>query len=60
MTLKYSKQKHDPEIVKFLKMNLYGISKLSKERLIDELRKILDVKILVKLSNDRISLEILN
>ncbi len=57
--LKYSKQKHDPEIVKFLKMNLDGISKLSKERLIDELRKILDVKILVKLSNDRISLEIL-
>ena len=30
--LKYSKQKHKPEIIKYLKMNLDGISKLSKER----------------------------
>ena len=57
--LNYSKEKHNPEIIKFLKMNLDGVSKLSKERLIDELRKILDLKILKRLTNDKISLEFL-
>ncbi len=57
--LSYSKHKHNPEVVKFLKMNLNGISKLSKERLIDELKKILKPKVLVNLSKDKISLEIL-
>ena len=55
--LNYSKQKHKPEIIKFLRMNIDGISKLSKERLLDELRKMINSKTLVKLSKDKISLE---
>ena len=55
--LNYSKQKHKPEIIKFLRMNIDGISKLSKERLLDELRKMINLKSLVKLSKDKISLE---
>ena len=38
-------------------MNVDGISKLSKERLLDELRKMINLKSLVKLSKDKISLE---
>ena len=57
--LNYSKQPHDPKIVKVLKMNLMGIANLSKERLIDELRKILKPNVLENLSNDKIILEIL-
>ena len=44
----YSKQKHKPEIIKFLRMNIDGISKLSKERLLDELRKMINLKSLIK------------
>ena len=55
--LNYSKQKHKPEIIKFLRMNIDGISKLSKERLLDELRKMINSKSLIKLSQDKISLE---
>ena len=55
--LNYSKQKHKSEIIKFLRMNIDGISKLSKERLLDELRKMINLKSLIKLSKDKISLE---
>ena len=55
----YSKQSHNDEIVKFQMKEFYGISKLSKERLIDELEKILDKKILRNLSKDKFCLEIL-
>ena len=55
--LNYSKQKHKPEIIKFLRMNIDGISKLSKERLLDELRKMINSKSLIELSKDKISLE---
>ena len=55
----YSKQRHNHEIVKSLRKNFIGISKLSKERLIDELEKILDKKILRNLSKDKFCLEIL-
>ena len=40
-------------------MNLDGISKLSKERLLDELKKILRPKILINFSKDKFSLEII-
>ncbi len=56
--LNYSKQQHTPENVRKLKININGILKLSKERLLDELKKITKVEILEKLSNDKISLEI--
>tara|TARA_B100000579_G_scaffold403207_1_gene387054 strand:- start:27 stop:1301 length:1275 start_codon:yes stop_codon:yes gene_type:complete len=55
----YSKQQHNHEIVKSLRKNFNGISKLSKERLIDELEKILEKKILRNLSKDKFCLEIL-
>ena len=57
--LNYSKQPHDPEVVKKLKMNIQGISKLSKERLLDELKKIAKIETLQKLSKNKISLEII-
>ena len=40
-------------------MNIDGISKLSKERLLDELKKILKLKILKNISKDKTCLEIL-
>ncbi len=57
--LSYSKKDHNIEIIKSIKKHLIGISKLSKERLLDELKKILKPKILIKLSKDKLSLEIL-
>jgi tRNA nucleotidyltransferase/poly(A) polymerase len=40
-------------------MNIDGISKLSKERLLDELKKTLQIDKLEKLSKDKISLELI-
>ena len=37
--LNYSKHKHNPEIIKNIKKNIDGISNISSERLIDELKK---------------------
>ena len=56
--LNYSKFKHNPEIIKVIKKNLSGISNLSKERLLDELKKYIKSNILTKLSNDKSSLEL--
>ena len=56
--LNYSKQEHNSEIIRILKINIEGISKLSKERLIDELQKIVKLPILKKLSKDKLSLEL--
>ena len=55
----YSKQPHNIEIIKKLKMNIDGVSKLSKERLLDELRKITELETLEKLANDKITLELI-
>ena len=57
--LNYSKHPHNLEIIKSLKMNIGGISKLSKERLLDELKKIINVEILEKLTKDKLSLELI-
>ena len=57
--LSYSTQKHDPETIRKLKKNITGISNLSKERLLDELKKIIKSKTLEKLSKDKLSLEII-
>ena len=56
--LNYSKQAHNAEINKKKKINIGGISKLSKERLIDELQKIIKLPTLEKLSKDKMSLEL--
>ena len=57
--LNYSKHAHNPEILKKIKINLTGISQLSKERMLDELKKIAKLKALEKLSKDKSSLEIM-
>ena len=54
----YSKHHHDTDVIKKIKINLGGISKLSKERLFDELKKITNIKTLEKLSKDKTSSEI--
>jgi poly(A) polymerase len=56
--LVYSKHKHNPETLSAIKKNLGGISILSKERLLDELRKFIKSKVLTKLSNDESSIEL--
>ena len=55
----YSKHPHNPELIRKLKMNIGGISKLSKERLFDELKKISQSENLEKITKNKISLEIL-
>ena len=57
--LGYSKTKHNSETISILKKNIDGISKLSKERLLIELKKIITFDLLKKLSKDKISLELL-
>jgi poly(A) polymerase len=57
--LNYSKQPHNIEIIKRLKINIGGVSNLSKERLLDELKKIFKVSILEKLCKDKISLDLI-
>ena len=57
--LNYSTQKHDPETLRKLKINIGGVSKLSKERLIQELRKVIKLETLEKLSKDKICLDLI-
>ncbi len=56
--LSYSNCKHEFETSKILKKNIVGISNLSKERLLNELKKFFKLDILIKLSKDKFSLEI--
>ena len=56
--LKYSKHPHNPDVLKKIKMNISGVIKLSKERLIDELKKIINIKILDRLCRDKLSLDL--
>ena len=58
--LSYSKQPHDPKVIKIIKINIGGISKLSKERLLDELKKMFKIEILKRLSVDKISVDLLS
>ncbi len=57
--LHYSKHPHRPEIIRTLKMNIGGISKLSKDRLLEELRKIMKIDLLEKLSKDKFSFDLI-
>jgi poly(A) polymerase len=57
--LNYSKQTHNPKIIKIIKRNIEGISKLSSERLIDELKKLTKSNGFIKIFKDEISLELL-
>ena len=57
--LNYSKQPHNLEIIKKLRINIGGISELSKDRLLDELKKIIKINILEKLTKDKLSLDLI-
>ena len=57
--LNYSKQSHQPEVKKVIKQNINGIKNLSKERILDELKKILLSKGFSKLYKDNFSREII-
>ena len=57
--LNYSKVPHNLEIIKTLRLNIGSISKLSKERLLDELKKLIKIEVLEKLSKDKHSFELL-
>ena len=56
--LVYSKHKHDFETTKIIKKNIKGISNLSKERLLDELKKYVKSNVLTRLSKDKFSLQL--
>ena len=56
--LSYSNHKHDLKTSKLIKKNIEGISNLSKERLLDELKKFFKSNIFTKLSRDRFSIEL--
>jgi len=57
--LNYSKQPHKEEIIKLIKKNISGISILSKERLLNELKKLLKSNKLEKLSKDKFSIDLI-
>ncbi len=57
--LNYSKQPHKEEIIKVIKTNISGISILSKERLLNELKKLLKSNQLEKLSKDNFSIDLI-
>ena len=57
--LNYSLNKHEPEIYKTIKRNIGGISKLSSERLIEELKKLTKSDGFIKLFKDKESLELI-
>tara|TARA_B100000945_G_scaffold315919_1_gene315899 strand:+ start:31 stop:1305 length:1275 start_codon:yes stop_codon:yes gene_type:complete len=57
--LNYSKQKHKLKVKKIIKQNISGVSKLSKERLIDELKKIVSSNGFINICDDEFCKEIL-
>ena len=56
--LDYSNYKHEFYVASLIKRNIVGISNLSKERLLDELKKYFKSNILTKLSKDEFSIEL--
>ena len=55
----YSKRSHDLEIIRSLKMNIGGVAQISKERLLDELKKIVKVESLEKISKNKLSMDLM-
>jgi len=56
--INYSNQNHDLNIIKNIKKNIGGVSKLSSERLLDEFKKLTRSNAFLKIFNDKISLEL--
>ena len=57
--LNYSKQEHDPQVIKIIKKNINGLSKISSERLLDEFKKLMQSEGFLKLVKDDICLDII-
>ena len=55
----YSNFEHDKSLKKIILKNINGIKKISKDRLLDELKKLLSSSAFLKMSNDKYSLDIL-
>jgi len=55
----YSKRSHDLEIIRSLKINIGGVAQISKERLLDELKKIVKVESLEKISKNKLSMDLM-
>ena len=58
--LSYSKNKHDPRIIRIIKKNLSGVFNISSERLLDEFNKLLRSPNFLNLTRDKECLEIVN
>jgi tRNA nucleotidyltransferase/poly(A) polymerase len=58
--LNYSKNKHDPKIIKIIKKNLNGVSNISSERLLDEFKKLLRSGNFLEITKNKDCLEIIN
>jgi len=58
--LNYSKDEHDPKIIRIIKKNLSGVSDLSSERLLDEFQKLLRSDNFLKITNNKYCLEIIS
>jgi len=57
--INYSNQSHNPKIIKIIKKNIGGVSKLSSERLLDEFKKLTKSNAFLKIFKDEISLELI-
>tara|TARA_B100000674_G_scaffold447572_1_gene415321 strand:- start:1813 stop:3084 length:1272 start_codon:yes stop_codon:yes gene_type:complete len=58
--LDYSKQPHNLEVLRKIRLNIGKIADLSKERLLDELKKIINLGSLQRLSKDKVSRELIS
>ena len=58
--LNYSRQEHNLNVIKIIKQNINGIVKLSKERLIDELKKLVISNRFFEISEDKVCEEIIS
>ena len=58
-SLNYSNLTHQDSVKKIIKKNISGISKISSERLLSELKKIFNSNGILKLHSDKFSLEII-
>jgi poly(A) polymerase len=56
--INYSNQSHNPKIIKIIKKNIGGVSKLSSERLLDEFKKLTRSTSVLNLFKDDICLEL--
>ena len=57
--INYSNQSHDPKIIKIIKKNIGGVSKLSSERLLDELKKLTKSNAFLAIFKDNTCLELI-